>query len=79
VIGRARLDHAAPHGYGLGWFVADVDGRPYAYHWGRIDGFQSTNGFDAADGTVVIALSNLETSPTFAVSASLEDLALQAR
>lgn len=65
-------------GYGYGWFVAEIAGRPYAYHWGRIDGFVSTNGFDAADGTVVIALSNLETTPTFAMSDSLERLALEA-
>src|SRR5205085_12303968 len=66
-------------GYGYGWFVAQVSGRPYAYRWGHIDGFVSTNGFDAADGTVVIALSNLETTPTFAMSASLQQLALEAR
>ena len=69
---------ASDTGYGYGWFVALVDARPYAYHWGRIDGFVSTNGFDAADETVVIALSNLETTPTFAMSASLEGLALKA-
>ena len=65
-------------GYGYGWFVAQVSARPYAYHWGHIDGFVSTNGFDASEGTVVVALSNLETTPTFAMSASLESLALQA-
>jgi D-alanyl-D-alanine carboxypeptidase len=65
-------------GYGYGWFAATVSGRPYAYHWGRIDGFVSTNGFNAAEQTVVIALSNLETTPTFAMSASLQELALEA-
>jgi CubicO group peptidase (beta-lactamase class C family) len=63
-------------GYGYGWFVAQVSGRPYVYHWGHIDGFVSTNGFDPADGTVVIALSNLETTPTFGMSATLEQIAL---
>ena len=62
-------------GYGYGWFSAQIDGRPYAYHWGRIDGFVSSNGFDAADGTVVVLLSNLETSGTFGLSATLEGLA----
>jgi CubicO group peptidase (beta-lactamase class C family) len=69
---------ASDLGYGYGWFVANVGGRPYAYHWGRIDGFVTTNGFDAAEQTAVIALSNLETTPTFAMSASLQQLALEA-
>jgi CubicO group peptidase (beta-lactamase class C family) len=69
---------ASDLGYGYGWFVAAVGGRPYAYHWGRIDGFVTTNGFDASDRTVVIALSNLETTPTFGMSASLQQLALEA-
>ena len=65
-------------GYGYGWFWAEVSGRPYAYHWGRIDGFVSSNGFDAQDGTVVVLLSNLETSGTFGLSATLEGLAIAA-
>ena len=59
-------------GYGYGWFSAQFDGHAFAYHWGRIDGFVSSNGFGAADGTVVVLLSNLETSNTFGLSATLE-------
>jgi CubicO group peptidase (beta-lactamase class C family) len=32
-------------GYADGWFVAMENGARYVYHWGRIDGFRSSNGF----------------------------------
>src|SRR5262249_52786070 len=55
-------------GYGYGWFLADLDARRYVYHWGRIDGFRSSNGFYRAEGVSVILLSNLETVDTFGIS-----------
>src|SRR5262249_27642851 len=47
-------------GYGYGWFVADQGGHRYVYHWGRIDGFLSSNGLYTDDDLDVIVLNNLE-------------------
>jgi len=63
-------------GYGYGWFIADQSGHRYDYHWGRVDGFQSSNGFYPQDQVIVIVLSNLETSDTWGISVRLGDLAL---
>jgi CubicO group peptidase (beta-lactamase class C family) len=52
-------------GYGYGWFVADEQSHRYIYHWGRIDGFISSNGFFPREQVYVIVLSNLETSNVF--------------
>ncbi len=61
-------------GYGDGWFVAELNGHHYTYHWGRIDGFKSSNGF-YDDSIIVIVLSNLETTDTFGTAARLGELA----
>ena len=63
-------------GYGYGWFIADQSGHRYDYHWGRIDGFRTSNGFFPNDDVVVIVLSNLETSDTWGISLHLGALAL---
>ena len=57
-------------GYGYGWFVAD-QGQRYVYHWGRIDGFRSSNGFYPRDRLDVVVLSNLETTDVFGISTEL--------
>lgn len=62
-------------GYGFGWFLADRSGRRYVYHWGRIDGFRSSNGFYPVEDVTVIVLSNLETVDTFGISTKLGELA----
>jgi CubicO group peptidase (beta-lactamase class C family) len=62
-------------GYGDGWFLADVDGDRYVYHWGRIDGFRSSNGFFPDLDVTVIVLSNLETIDTFGIASRLGELA----
>lgn len=64
-------------GYGDGWFIADVSGQRYDYHWGRIDGFQSSNGFYPDAHVTVIVLSNLETVDTFGIASQLGAAALQ--
>jgi CubicO group peptidase (beta-lactamase class C family) len=61
-------------GYGDGWFIAQLDGHRYTYHWGRIDGFKSSNGF-YDDDIAVIVLSNLETVDTFGIATQLGQLA----
>jgi len=58
-------------GYGLGWFIAEEQGHRYNYHWGRIDGFVAANGFAPQDGSIVIVLSNLETTDAFGISTQL--------
>jgi CubicO group peptidase (beta-lactamase class C family) len=63
-------------GYGYGWFIAEQAGHRYDYHWGRIDGFRSSNGFYPQDGVIVIVLSNLETTDTWDISVQLGNLAL---
>lgn len=55
-------------GYGYGWFVAQESGHRLIYHWGRIDGFRSSNGFYPDDGVMVVVLSNLETTDVWTVS-----------
>ena len=56
---------AADVGYGWGWFVADDAQTRYDYHWGRIDGFVSSNLIYPAEQVSVVVLSNLETSDVF--------------
>ncbi|HKD77599.1 MAG TPA: serine hydrolase domain-containing protein [Ktedonobacterales bacterium] len=65
-------------GYGYGWLIADQGGQTYIYHWGRIDGFRSSNGFFPQGDVDVIMLSNLETTDTFGISTELGTMALQA-
>jgi CubicO group peptidase (beta-lactamase class C family) len=62
-------------GYGDGWFIANVDGARYDYHWGRIDGFKSSNGFYPDAHVTVILLSNLETVDTFGIASELGTVA----
>ena len=68
---------ATDTGYADGWFVAQENGARYVYHWGRIDGFRSSNGFYPDEGVVVIVLSNLETVDVWAVASHLGRLALE--
>lgn len=56
---------ASDAGYGYGWFIAGEQGHRYDYHWGRIDGFISSNGVVPDQQIYVIMLSNLETSNVF--------------
>jgi CubicO group peptidase (beta-lactamase class C family) len=63
-------------GYGYGWFVAEPGGERYVYHWGRIDGFKSSNGFYPREGVDVVLLSNLETTDVFGISTELGARAL---
>jgi CubicO group peptidase (beta-lactamase class C family) len=63
-------------GYGDGWFIAEQSGTRYVYHWGRIDGFRSSNGFYPDAGVVVVVLSNLETTDVWGISTTLGELAL---
>ncbi len=56
---------SSDEGYGYGWFIANPQQRHYIYHWGRIDGFTSSNGFFPNEKVIVIVLSNLETSNVF--------------
>jgi len=64
-------------GYGDGWFIADVSGQRYDYHWGHIDGFFSSNGFYPDAHVTVIVLSNLETVDTFGIASQLGAAAMQ--
>jgi len=63
-------------GYADGWFVARENGVRYVYHWGRIDGFRSSNGFYPDQGVVVIVLSNLETVDVWGLASRLGAIAL---
>ena len=63
-------------GYADGWFVAQENGARYVYHWGRIDGFRSSNGFYPEQGIVVIVLSNLETVDVWGLASRLGAMAL---
>jgi CubicO group peptidase (beta-lactamase class C family) len=63
-------------GYGYGWFIANEAGHRLDYHWGRIDGFRSSNGFYPNDGIDIIFLSNLETVDTFGIARQLGTLML---
>ena len=63
-------------GYGYGWFIANESGHRLDYHWGRIDGFHSSNGFYPDDGIEVIFLSNLETVDSFGIAHQLGTLLL---
>ncbi len=63
-------------GYGYGWFIARESSRTYVYHWGRIDGFVSSNGFYPKDDVIVVVLSNLETTDAFGIGTRLGELAL---
>ncbi len=63
-------------GYGYGWFIADEQSHRYIYHWGRIDGFISSNGFFPNEQVYVIVLSNLETSNVFQSSLNAGILAV---
>lgn len=63
-------------GYADGWFVAQENGARYVYHWGRIDGFRSSNGFYPDQGVVVIVLSNLETVDVWGLASRLGAMAL---
>jgi len=65
-------------GYGYGWFIADEQSRRYIYHWGRIDGFISSNGFFPDEQVYVIVLSNLETSNVFQSAVHAGVLAINA-
>jgi len=56
---------ASDTGYGYGWFIAEVQQRRDIYHWGRIDGFTSSNSIFPDQQVSVIVLSNLETSSVF--------------
>ena len=55
-------------GYGYGWFIADESNHRLIYHWGRIDGFRTSNGFYPEDGVIVVLLSNLETTDVWGIS-----------
>ena len=68
----------ADTGYGYGWFIAAEYQQRYVYHWGRIDGFKSSNGFYPDGGVSIIVLSNLETTDVFGISLRLGQLALGA-
>jgi CubicO group peptidase (beta-lactamase class C family) len=59
---------ASDVGYGYGWFIADESNHRLIYHWGRIDGFRSSNGFYPEDGIIVVLLSNLETTDVWGIS-----------
>lgn len=63
-------------GYGYGWFIADDAGHRLDYHWGRIDGFRTSNGFYPNDDVEVIFLSNLETVDTFGIAHQLGTMIL---
>src|SRR5262249_5638130 len=63
-------------GYGYGWFVADQGAHRYVYHWGRIDGFLSSNGFYPAQDLDVVVLNNLESTDVFGISTTLGTRAL---
>lgn len=61
-------------GYGYGWFIADEAGQRLNYHWGRIDGFRSSNGIYPQADIDVIFLSNLESVDTFGIAHQLGTL-----
>jgi CubicO group peptidase (beta-lactamase class C family) len=67
---------ASDIGYADGWFVAKPAGVPYVYHWGRIDGFRSSNGFYPNQSVIVIVLSNLETTDVWGIASKLGAMAL---
>jgi len=62
-------------GYGYGWFIADESNHSYVYHWGRIDGYKSSNGFYPQEQISVVLLNNLETTDVFGISTHLGELA----
>src|SRR5438067_84856 len=66
-------------GYGYGWFVAQVSGRPYAYRWGHIDGFVSTKGVRRRGRYRHHCALESGNDAHVAMSASLQQLALEAR
>lgn len=70
---------ASDIGYGYAWFIADVQQHRYIYHWGRIDGFISSNGFFPNEQVYVSVLSNLETSDVFQSSATLGVIAVNTK
>jgi CubicO group peptidase (beta-lactamase class C family) len=71
--------HACPlptdHGYGYGWFTGGAGAAKLVNHSGSVDGFWAYNGFYPARDTVVVILSNLDTTAINPISARLNQLA----
>ncbi|HEY7416660.1 MAG TPA: serine hydrolase domain-containing protein [Ktedonobacteraceae bacterium] len=67
---------SSDQGYAYGWFVADESNHRLIYHWGRIDGFRTSNGFYPEDNVVVVLLSNLETTDVWGISDHLGQMVL---
>ena len=74
--------HACPlpadQGYGYGWFTGGTGLARLVNHSGSVDGFWAYNGFYPARDTVVVILSNLDTTAINPISAQLNHLATTA-
>jgi CubicO group peptidase (beta-lactamase class C family) len=67
---------SSDEGYGYGWFIASESNHRLVYHWGRIDGFRTSNGFYPEDHVIVVLLSNLETTDVWGISDHLGQMVL---
>lgn len=65
----------ADEGYGYGWFTGGAGPAKLVNHSGSVDGFWAYNGFYPARDTVVVILSNLDTTAINPISARLNQLA----
>ena len=65
----------ADQGYGYGWFTGGTGTARLVNHSGSVDGFWAYNGFYPARDTVVVILSNLDTTAINPISARLNQLA----
>jgi hypothetical protein len=55
----AKSPIALPYGtYADGWFISSLDGHPYIWHDGQVNGFQTMNATFPSDGIDIIGLTN---------------------
>lgn len=59
---RQRVELGEKDAIGLGWFIAERNGKTVTWHNGGTGGFRAWLGFDAAAGTGVFILANAEHS-----------------
>ena len=64
-------------GYAFGWLVYKINGHPYLYHPGLLQGYHASNAYMPSDDIAVVVLSNVQSTDVNGINRHLATLALQ--
>lgn len=68
VQSKVVLNSGKPYPYGMGWFVEELNGRPYLQHGGSWQGFRTQFSYFAGSDLTVVVLGNSRTTDPLGIA-----------